>query len=380
MEPANARDLERYRRNLRGERDAAALYRTLAANEKSPELADVYTRLAGVETKHAEVWRAHLRSAGEGADTDSVGIRVRLLGWLARWFGTEAVLPLVLAAEASDSHMYDEQPEAVAVGMAADERSHGRVFRAIADTSRTGLSGPAVARLEGRHRATGGNALRAAVLGVNDGLVSNLSLIMGVAGASLPRMTVLLTGLAGLLAGAISMALGEWLSVQSSRELYARQVAIERDELETAPAEEMEELALIYQAKGIPSQRARELASTLVESRSTALDTLVREELGIDPEGLGGSAWVAAGTSFTLFAIGALIPLLPYMVTGGQVAAVVSGVCGAVGLFLSGILGSLFTGQPMLRNGLRHAAFGLAAAGVTFALGRLVGLGLGVSA
>jgi VIT1/CCC1 family predicted Fe2+/Mn2+ transporter len=263
--------------------------------------------------------------------------------------------------------------------MPAEERSHGRVFRAIVEGSRTGLSGGAVARLEGRHRATGGNALRAAVLGVNDGLVSNVSLIMGVAGASMSQSTILLTGLAGLLAGAISMALGEWLSVQSSRELYARQIEIEREELETAPAEEIEELTLIYRAKGIAADRARELATALVANPRIGLDTLAREELGIDPHSLGGSAWTAASTSFALFAIGAVIPLLPYMFVGGPSAAALSGVLGAVGLFLSGVLGALFTGQPMLRNGLRHALFGLTAAGVTFAIGRLAGIGLGLA-
>jgi len=240
------------------------------------------------------------------------------------------------------------------------------------------MSGEVLARLEGRHRAAGGNALRAAVLGVNDGLVSNLSLIMGVAGASLQQTTILLTGLAGLLAGAISMALGEWLSVQSSRELYARQIAIEKEELEAAPAEELEELTLIYQAKGVPRERASELATSIIASPRTALDTLAREELGIDPGGLGGSAWVAAGTSFALFAAGAVVPLLPYMFIGGPAAVGLSGVLAALGLFASGALGSFFTGQPVLRSALRQAGFGLAAAGVTFVLGKLVGTGLGL--
>src|ERR1051326_7389512 len=203
--------------------------------------------------------------------------------------GAEPVLPLILAAEASDAPADQDRPGAAPAGLPGEERSHGRVFRTIVANSRSGLTGQAVARLEGRHRATGGNALRAAVLGVNDGLVSNLSLIMGVAGAALSQTTILLTGLAGLLAGAISMALGEWLSVQSSRELYARQVDIEREELESAPQEELEELTLVYQAKGIPSDRARELAAHIISNPTTALDTLVREELGIDPGGLGGA-------------------------------------------------------------------------------------------
>ena len=176
----------------------------------------------------------------------------------------------------------------------------------------------------------------------------------------------------------MSMALGEWLSVQSSREVYARQIAIEQEELEAAPAEELEELALIYQAKGIPADRARELASSIIANPRTALDTLAREELGIDPQGLGGSAWVAAGTSFALFAAGALVPLLPYVFTGGTLAVMLSGALAAIGLFASGALGSFFTGQPVLRSGVRQAAFGMAAAGITFAPGKLVGTGLGL--
>ncbi len=371
-------DVERYRENLRGEVDGAALYRLLADAESTPELAEVYRRLAGVEERHAELWRSKIRAAGAAAPDPVPSRRVRLIGWLARRFGAGTVLPLVQAGEAGDSALYHAQPDAHAAGLDADERSHARVFRAIATSMPGGMPGEALARLEGRHRATGGNALRAAVLGVNDGLVSNLSLVMGVAGASLHQTTILLTGLAGLLAGAISMALGEWLSVQSSRELYQRQVAIEREELATVPEEEREELALIYQAKGVPAERARELAEGLLADPRTALDTLAREELGIDPEGLGGSAWVAAGTSFALFAIGALIPVLPYLFAGGIGAAVASGVLAAVGLFASGALGSFFTGQPALRAGLRQVAFGLMAALVTFGLGKLVGAGLGV--
>jgi vacuolar iron transporter family protein len=371
-------DIKRYRTNLRGEIDSAALYRALSAVETSPELAEVYGRLAAVEDRHADLWRTRLSDAGQHPEPLAPSARARFLSWLVHRVGAEPILPLVLAGEASDTHAYEDQPEARAAGLPAEERSHGRVFRAIVATSRQGLSGEAVARLEGRHRAAGGNALRAGVLGVNDGLVSNLSLIMGVAGAALSQTTILLTGIAGLLAGAISMALGEWLSVQSSRELYARQVAIEREELESAPQEELEELTLVYQAKGIPAARARELASSIMANPSTALDTLVREELGINPEGLGGSARVAAGTSFALFATGALIPLVPYFFISGLAAVVASGVLAALALFGSGAIGSLFTGQPILRTGLRHVGFGLIAAAVTYGLGKLVGTGLGV--
>lgn len=162
-----------------------------------------------------------------------------------------------------------------------------------------GLEDSALAQFEGRHRAGSGNALRAAVLAASDGLLSNLSLVMGVAGAAQSGRAVLIAGLAGLLSGAFSMALGEWISVQSSRELYERQIAIERSELEQAPAEEQEELMLIYQVKGLPDDQARALSARLIADPITALDTLAREELGIDPEELGGSAWEAASTSFS---------------------------------------------------------------------------------
>ena len=171
------------------------------------------------------------------------------------------------------------------------------------------------------------------VLGANDGLVSVFSLVMGVAGAGAASQTILLTGLAGLLAGALSMALGEWLSVQSSRELYQHQIGIEKHELATIPEEEVEELSLIYQAKGIPAATAEEMAQRLLSDPNTALDTLAREELSVDPESLGGSAWEAAITSFFLFAIGALIPVLPYVFFTGTTGIIVSAVASGIGLF-----------------------------------------------
>lgn len=200
-----------------------------------------------------------------------------------------------------------------------EERSHARLLREIAGGATGGLEGSALARFEGRHRATSsGNSLRAAVLGANDGLLSNFSLVMGVAGAALSGRAILIAGLAGLLAGAGSMAMGEWISVQSSRELSGRQIAIERRELAEVPEEEEEDLALIYQAKGLGEDQARELAARLMADQAAALDTLSREELGIDPEELGGSAWQAATVSFVLFALGAIVPVAPFLLLGGR--------------------------------------------------------------
>jgi VIT1/CCC1 family predicted Fe2+/Mn2+ transporter len=220
----------------------------------------------------------------------------------------------------------------------------------------------------------GGNALRAAVLGANDGLVSNLSLVMGVAGADLAGHTILVTGLAGLLAGSCSMALGEWLSVNSARESSQRQIATEAEELEQVPEEEKEELSLIYQAKGLPEDLAKSLAEQLITNKKTALDTLVREELGIDPEELGGSAWAAAGTSFLLFAVGAIFPVAPYFALAGMPAMLASLGASGVALFLIGAGTTLFTGRGVLVSGVRQLLVGFAAAAVTFGVGKLIGV------
>ena len=369
-------DTQRYLSNLQAEIDGAALYRALAEIEMGGELAMVYHRMAEAEERHADIWRAKLREAGVTDLPEEPGWRTRTLIALARRFGPGLILPTVVQRERADSAKYDLQEEAREAGMGADERSHARLFRAIGEQS-PGLQGGSVARLEGRHRAGGGNALRAAVLGANDGLVSNASLVMGVAGAELSGQSILVTGLAGLMAGSLSMALGEWLSVQSARELFAHQIGIEREELLAAPEEEAAELALIYQAKGLGPEQARALGQRLVQDPQAALDTLAREELGIDPEELGGSAWVAATTSFLLFAVGAIIPVLPYFFVEGTQAVVISVVLSVIGLFAIGAAITIITGQSALRSGLRQVLFGVAAAAITFGVGRLVGANLG---
>ena len=365
---------ERYTANLQGEVDGAALYRTLAETEKNRELAQVYARLGAVEEAHAEFWKRKIGAIGERVPAIRPSFRTRALEWLARRFGPTFVLPTINTLEQMDSGTYDAQPEAVAGGLPAAERSHARIIEALAAPSSGAFSGSTIARLEGRHRALGGNALRAAVLGANDGLCSNLSLVMGVAGADLSPHAILVTGLAGLLAGACSMALGEWLSVNTTRESYQRQIKTEADELEQVPAEEEEELALIYQAKGLPEDQAKILAQRLIANKETALDTLVREELGIDPEELGGSAWAAAATSFLLFAIGAIFPVAPYFTLSGMTAVIASLAASGVALFLIGAGTTLFTGLGMWFSGLRQLLIGFAAAGVTYGVGKLIGV------
>ncbi len=259
----------------------------------------------------------------------------------------------------------------------AKKRGHARVLNTIVSDTPGGLAGPALAQLEGRHRADRGNALRAAVLGASDGLLSNFSLVMGVAGAATNGSGVLIAGLAGLLAGAFSMALGEWISVQSSRELYERQITIEAEELEQRPEEEQEELALIYQAKGLDADQAQTLAAQLVADKPAALDALAREELGVDPDELGGSAWEAAISSFILFAIGAVIPVIPFLVSEGMNAVIASVILSTLGLFGIGAAITLLTGRSVWYSGTRQVIIGLAAAAITFGIGRVIGVSLG---
>lgn len=359
--------------NWQAELNNAALYRTLAAVEKDARLAEVYGRMAAVEEGHAATLAEQLRAGGGDLPAFRLSWRTRTLSALAKRFGPGFVLPSIVTMEDMASQGYGQ--EAGRGAMAAQEQSHARLLRTITGTT-GGMEGARLAQMEGRHRSAGGNALRAAVLGANDGLVSNLSLVMGVAGAAMAGGTILLTGLAGLLAGAISMALGEWLSVQSSRELYQHQIAQETAEIIADPQEEMEELALIYEARGLEQAQARQLAEQLFSNQQTAVAALAREELGINPEELGGSAWEAAITSFVLFATGAIIPVIAYFFLSGLAAVALSVVLSTFGLFAIGAAITLFTGRKVLYSGLRQVLFGLAAAAVTYAIGRLVGVSL----
>jgi len=369
-------DLRRFRRNRQDEVDSAAQYRAMAASEPDAAVAKIYRELAQVEEKHAGFWEAKLREHGLDPGPRRPSWRARVLAWTARRLGPRMILPTIAQSEAVSRNDYAAQSETAHTRMPAQERSHARVLKAMLKRPE-GAVGSELARVEGRHRNVGGNALRAAVLGANDGLCSNLALVMGVAGASTSSHAILVAGLAGLVAGACSMALGEWVSVTSSRELAERELHVERDELTAAPEEEREELQLIYEAKGIPKDEARQLSARLLDDHGAALDVLAREELGIDPGELGGSARVAAITSFLLFAFGAVFPVIPYMLATGTTAFVASIAVSALTLFGIGAAITLFTGRPVWISGGRQAVLGLAAAGLTFGLGSLLGTALG---
>jgi len=376
---ANEDPISRYRANLDDEQDSAYLYRVLADVEPDERLSGVYRRLAETEEKHLRFWEQKIREAGQTVPERQVGWRTRVLGWLARRFGPQFVLPTVAAQEQVDSGCYATQSETSSTLMPSEERSHARLLRDISSGTSAGLEGDAIARLEGRrHRAaSGGNALRAAVLGANDGLLSNFSLVMGVIGAAFSSHTILITGLAGLLAGSGSMAMGEWISVRTSRELYERQVSIEEQEIAEVPAEEEEELALIYEAKGLPEDQARTLAARLMADRKSALDTLSREELGIDPEELGGSARGAAVSSYVLFAVGAIVPVFPFFFLTGWPAIATSVLASAAGLFGLGAATTVFTGRSVLLAGSRQVLVGAAAATLTYVIGAILGTSVG---
>ncbi len=379
--------------NLKLERDAIVLYDALAGIEKDPRRADAFRRIAGNERRHAEIWAGKLRELGATVPSpDRPRMRVRFIIVAARVLGTGAVADLVKALEGDEEGLYVAQgasPEVAAI--AADERQHAIIWDQLKAGDQFGdvtgsRDGVAIARRassaaeignrETWHR-TGGRSgtLRAVIFGVSDGLVSNLSLVMGVAGASSGNPSfILLAGIAGLLAGAFSMAAGEYISMQSQRELFERQIALERAEMEAMPEEEEAELAAAYRAKGFAPDEAAGIAHRIFRDPATALDTLVREELGLDPDELG-SPWKAAGGSFVAFAIGAVIPVLPYLFGGGTAVLLVSLGLSLVALFTVGAAVSLLTGRGLIFSGFRQLGIGLAAAIVTYLIGSIIGVG-----
>ncbi|CAG9244053.1 VIT1/CCC1 family predicted Fe2+/Mn2+ transporter [Paraburkholderia unamae] len=374
---ASAQEIKRFRRNLADELDSAAVYDTLSAVEKDEERRRIFAELAASEREHALVWRDKLAANGVEARPHHRSAKTRLLQTLTRTFGPSLVLPTVAAAEYADRDRYAREPGAET--LSAQEQQHAAIVQAIvakkreADTRR----GEQIAAAESWHKsATSGNDLRAAVLGANDGLVSNFCLIMGVAGAGSANRTILLTGLAGLVAGACSMALGEWLSVTNARELARTQLAKEADELEHTPDAERHELALIYQAKGIDAEEARRIAAQIMRDKNEALDTLAREELGIDPKELGGNPWSAAAVSFCLFSLGAAFPTAAFLWATGVSAIVQSVALSAFGLALVGVFTSLFNGRTATFSALRQIVIGLVAAAFTAGAGRLLGVSI----
>ena len=368
--------VERLRRNHRDEVDSAALYEAMASAERDTRLADVYGELAAAERRHAARWADKLEQLGAGRPPERPSRRARSLAWLACHFGASLLLPTLAAREQIDRDRYTIQPEA-GDALREEEQAHASLLSELRAASPATRAADALARTERGRGGLGGNALRAAVLGANDGLVSNLSLVMGVAGAAAPgahdpRDRDRRAARGRPLDGDGRVDLGAELA----RALRApdRRRAAWRSR--RCPSSRREELALIYRAKGVPAREARALAERIMSDEDTALDAMAREELGIDPDELGGSAGVAAIASFVPFTLGAVVPVLPFVFLSGTAATVTSVAASAGGLFLLGSAITLLTHRGVLRAGTRQLLIGLAAAAVTFGIGRLVGVGI----
>lgn len=333
----------------RKEMSSVFIYRAIAESETTPAHRALFDKLAADAEAQAQIWAKHMRAAGQAVPAAfAPGLRERVVAALVRRLGARRLRPVLAAMKVR--------------GMS--------VFTAV-------LSGhplpTSAAEIGQRHRSAAGGNLRALVFGANDGLVSNAGLILGVVGATGggEGRTVVISGIAGLLAGAFSMASGEYVSVRSQREMFEHQIAAERDELEAYPEAEAAELATIYEARGLSRDDATRMAGSIIKNPAYALDALAREELALDPADLG-SPWAAAGSSFVSFSLGALVPLLPFLLARGRHALLASLAVTAVALFAIGAAISLFTGRKSLLGGLRVLLIGAAAAGATYLIGRLL--------
>lgn len=335
------------------EKQSAYLYRVVALTEAGTAREGLFNELAQEADNQAEIWIRELQRKNLPLPTGyTPNMRARLVAAMTRRLGAASMRAVLAAMKVRGMSLYAK----------ADPRHF--------------IPG-AASGAEGRHRGlSGGGNLRAAVFGVNDGLVSNAGLILGVTGAAAGNEVILLTGIAGLLAGAFSMAAGEYVSVRSQREMFEYQIGLEADELEQYPEEEAGELALIYEARGVPRKQAKQMADDIIADPDKALDALAREELGLNPDELG-SPWGAAIFSFLSFAGGALIPLFPFFFAAGPIALFVSIALTAVALFSVGASISLFIGRRALTGGLRMLAIGGCAGALTFLIGKLLGVTLG---
>ncbi|MDE2444908.1 MAG: VIT1/CCC1 transporter family protein [Alphaproteobacteria bacterium] len=331
--------------NWRDERNGAFLLRRLSRVEGDKAKAELFAKLAEESEAQAKLM------VGGTEPAFSPSLRARIVAGLTGWFGVKAMRPALAAMKVRGLSVYN-----------------GAIVSAAHPT-------PAEpSKLESHHRSAGGGSLRAAVFGVNDGLVSNTCLILGVAGAAESTGFILTSGIAGLLAGAFAMAAGEFISVRSQREMFEHQISLERSEIENHPEAEAEELALIYAARGVPLDDARKISTALVKNKEEALNTLAREELGLNPEDLG-SPLGAAFWSFVSFAFGAVLPLAPFALHLANALYVAVAVAG-VALFVIGGALSLFSGRNAIMGGLRMVLIGAIAAAATYSIGKLFGVGV----
>ncbi len=384
-------DDRRFLRYLESERDAARMYRALAElTDDDPR--EALLELASIEDRHAAHWESKLIEKGIPVPPDSGQLQPESAAVLkkAQELSVNEVLPELEESEREAQGEYDDEPDALP-GMANDERLHALVLSSLGThgkgpgsaallPSKTSGKNPNAIReslnnAEDWHRLDKSGSVRAAIFGISDGLVSNTALVMGFAGSGISSGTVLFAGLAGLLAGAFSMAAGEYVSVASQRDLFGREIALEKEELETKPLEEQRELELLYRAKGVDPATAAELAERIMSDPHTALDTLVREELGLDPDELGSPIKVA-GSSFASFVVGAAVPVIPYLFSSGTTALILAVIMAAIALLIVGAAVGHSSGAGMVKSAIRQLAVGASAAIVTYVIGRIIGVSL----
>ncbi len=353
-----------YRRYLKRKLWSAAACEAMGRLERDPERASAFHRLAQTETNQAHLWAETLGVDRAALSPVRGSALALLLSLEARLIGTRRVAQFLMRRKRADADAYSAHEDTQQ--FAAEERELGLALRRLASRADEADS-PA---LVGSALASGN--LRAAVLGVNDGLVSNFSLVMGVAGGVSNPDIVLLAGVAGLLAGAFSMAAGEYVSVRSQRDVYEHQIERQRYAIAAWPDEEERELAAIYRSKGLTQDEAETVARRLRADPEAMLDTMSREALGLNPDELG-SPIGACASSFTAFVVGAVIPILPYLFGAGSINVPLSAAMSAGALLLVGGILARTANRNPLWGALRMAMAGGAAAAVTFGVGRLIG-------
>lgn len=353
--------------HYRDERDAAYLYRALAAVEPNHDRKQLFERLAAVEDRHAERWRELFAQSGRPLPAYRTAARTRLLAWIAKRFGSSVVLPLMLAEEGREVQAY--------LGMAR-HTSHRQTHQAAMDiASDSAVHARELSEMMGRegepwHVGGAGGYLRSVVYGFNDGLTANFGLVAGVIGASVAPHIVIISGVAGAIADALSMGSSGYLAAKSEAEVQAHQIEMERHEMWLMPDLEEEELTLIYQAKGLPPDRARETAQAMMQDPSQALDAMVREELNIHPAEL---APLKDGTvTGVATAVGAFIPIVPFFAMDHGAAIWTSLVVSMLAHFAIGAARSIFTGRSVWASGRDMFVVGFGVAAIGYVIGEWI--------
>ncbi|HEV8304887.1 MAG TPA: VIT1/CCC1 transporter family protein [Gemmatimonadales bacterium] len=360
-------DLHTWLHHWQDEYDAAFLYLVLAGQEADPHRKDVYIKLAGVEERHVQMWEKLLAEHGHRVDRPRPSLNARVRAWVGQRFGSRYLLPLLLREEGQEVKGYlnlhkesrEEDARQVSLQLAKESAAHAETLAELAGK-----------KAEPWHRTESGGFLRNVVYGFNDGLTANFGLVAGVIGAAVQPHVIMISGVAGMIADALSMGASGYLAAKSEQEVYAHEIAMEKEEIRLMPDVEEEELALVYEAKGIEGKRARAMAAEVMRDPVRALDEQVREELKI---GEAHSTPLKEGwITGVATAVGAFIPVAPFLILSGRTAMWTSFAVAMLSHFAVGGARSIFTGRGILRSGLDMFAVGLGVAVVGYAVGDLV--------